>query len=371
MLNLTGKTAKERATIKGQAIAQINALPRTKRKDFDIEIIGINAIPNGVEVFAKAWDSNGQIGFSKDGTVDIERFVFINPPILVDDPAGTIIKDIKNQDGIIIGQRKLKEDIKEALLQSLEHTIKVSALSNPRGKIVSGKVGNTTSTFYPDADTETSSFDGYVLRGGIDETFATIRNGAGTGTNDSTDLITTQLRPSSTTDQYDNCIIGLMVFNTASIPDTDTVSAATLSMYGLSKASYLDADEVTIASATTASNTGASTSDYANSMGGTEYASARIAYASWDTAGYNDFSLNASGISAISLTGVSKFSFHLGWLFDNSFGGTWRTNISNQATSVNSNAAEHTGTTQDPKLVVVHSAVTSVVRNLMTLGVGR
>ena len=95
---IAGKFASERADIKGREIAKIDTVSRTKRGGYDIEIVSMKAIVGGVEVFARAWDAKGnQIGFGRDGTVDIERFRIFNPPILVDDPAGTVERTIVNE----------------------------------------------------------------------------------------------------------------------------------------------------------------------------------------------------------------------------------------------------------------------------------
>jgi hypothetical protein len=102
--------------MKGEAIAKVGALPKTKRADYAIEIVSTEPIKDGVQVLARAWDKNGrQIGFGRDGTVDIERFIIMNPPILVDDPNGDITKTYVSPDGVT-HVRTLREDTKEALL---------------------------------------------------------------------------------------------------------------------------------------------------------------------------------------------------------------------------------------------------------------
>jgi len=129
----------------------------------EIEIIEVNIIEGGVEVFARAWNENGQIGFGKDGTVDIERFRIFNPPVLVADDNGNIERGGEFLDSIQEDSpfRYYREDAEEALLQSLEQTINTIS-KHGSSKIVSGKRGNTTTTFYPDASTESTSVDGYT-----------------------------------------------------------------------------------------------------------------------------------------------------------------------------------------------------------------
>src|SRR3990167_2105288 len=95
--------AKDRANFKGQEIAKaVISVARTNVKfsgaDYDIEIISIKNITDGVEVLARAWKDGEQIGFGKDGSVDVERFNIINPPILIYQPDGDIIKNWTHPD---------------------------------------------------------------------------------------------------------------------------------------------------------------------------------------------------------------------------------------------------------------------------------
>ena len=126
---LEGKSASERANIKAAEIAKIGPIPRTEQGNYDIEIVSIDAIDGGVQVFARAWDEKGQIGFGKDGSVEIERFRIYNPPILVDDPNGPIIREWQEKDletgEMVTKQRTLREDPREAVLQVIEHNLSV------------------------------------------------------------------------------------------------------------------------------------------------------------------------------------------------------------------------------------------------------
>ena len=101
---------------------------------------------NGIELFAKAWKGGKQLGFL-DGTVEIERFRIYNPPVLVDDPNGDIIREWTDEETGELKQRKLKYDPTQAIKNSLAHTI--SLVAKDGKDIIKGKVGNTTSTFYP------------------------------------------------------------------------------------------------------------------------------------------------------------------------------------------------------------------------------
>jgi hypothetical protein len=159
---LENKTATERANIKAAEIAKIGSIPPTSRKSYDIEVVSFEPIEGGVQVFARAWDANGQIGFGSDGTVDIERFIIINPPILVPDEDGSIERTTTDSRTGQTWTFTYREDPQEALLQSLEHTIEVKQQKFGSDNIVAERVGNTTTTIYPDADTESTSVDGYA-----------------------------------------------------------------------------------------------------------------------------------------------------------------------------------------------------------------
>ena len=63
------------------------------RSKYTIEIVDIKPIENGLELFARVSQGGKQIGFGKDGTVDVERFRLINPPTIVPDLNGDIIND--------------------------------------------------------------------------------------------------------------------------------------------------------------------------------------------------------------------------------------------------------------------------------------
>ncbi len=93
--------------------------------------------------------------------------------------------------------------------------------------------------------------------------------------------------------------------------------------------------------------------DYGNT-GSTEFSTA-ITYTNWSTTGYNDFALNASGLAAISKTGVSKFSTRNANYDVANVAPPWRVDA---GTHIIAYAADQAGTANDPKLVVVHSVPT-------------
>lgn len=320
------------------------------KKNLKIEIVEINKIEGGVEVFARAWKNEEQIGFGIDGSVDIERFRIFNPPVLVPDKNGTVIVAFVDEVTLKPRISTYREDPQTALLQSLEHIIAIMKNVHIGSSIIANKKGNTTSTFYSD-----TGGDGWVGRQGVNETLSTIRGGAGTNTQQNAESGAAILFASSTSNQYANMRRGVFPFDTSAIPDGDTITSATFSIVVSSAStSALGTFDTCLVAATPASNTSLSASDYTQT-GSTELAT-RKSWASIvkDSTTYTDFALNASGLANLSKTGYSVFGVRSSWDLDNSTTGlSWS---SGAGTSLTVFWADEIGTTKDPKLVVEHSA---------------
>lgn len=95
-------------------------------------------------------------------------------------------------------------------------------------------------------------------------------------------------------------------FNTASIPNDATISSAFIRLVGTSTA-FANANTTTadIVASTVVSDTALADADF-DLRGTTVWG--EIALASWNQAGNNDLTFNATGLSNISLTGYSKFA---------------------------------------------------------------
>lgn len=211
------------------------------------------------------------------------------------------------------------------------------------------EVSDTGGPYYPDANPETASVDGYVSRSVSSEIWSSLTSGAGTGKSDSGTFLANYIAASTTSNQFAILYRNIMLFDTSGLPDTAVVSAATLSIYGASKADSLSAaPDSNIYSSTPASNTALANADYGN-LGSTAFSTA-ITYSSISTSGYNDFALNASGISAISLTGISKFGLRNANYDVANSAPNW---VSNAWTQVQFYASEG-GAGFKPKLVVTY-----------------
>lgn len=210
-------------------------------------------------------------------------------------------------------------------------------------------------TVYPDAHEETDTVDGSVTHsyGKGDDTWANLIAGAGSGHDDTSgnNHFVLAYSCSTTKDKWINMIRSIFLFDTSALTADATISAAVMSLDGSGKNDGSSSTPNTnVYSSAPASNDDLVNGDF-DSLGTTEFATS-ITYADWDTAGYNDFTFNATGRAAVSKTSISKFgcrnpSYDVGatppaWVFGAS-------------ATLRCNHAETTGTGDDPKLVVTYT----------------
>ena len=222
-------------------------------------------------------------------------------------------------------------------------------------KVTPGKIGNTTSTFYPDADPESTSVDGNINHVAI--TWATTHDALTGISVDMTtaDAVGVSCGETSTPNEF-QIIRGFFLFDTSALPDGDNITSATFSFY-VTAVSDQDNDAqgyANVYAATPASNTDLVTADY-DQIGATAQSDGNVDLTGLGTGAYANWVLNATGRGSISKTGVTKFGLREGHDAENvEYAGGDNTN--NRITGSHADTA---GTTQDPKLVVVHAAVTT------------
>lgn len=343
----------------------------------EIEITEVNQIEGGVEVFARAWKDGVQIGFGKDGSVDIERFRIFNPPVLVPDANGSIVRSmyspVVEQDIVDI----YREDPEEALLQTLEHNISVVGKFNSQ-KIIPGKIGQTTTTVYPDANTETNTVDGYTESGNV--VWSTGRT-TGNAAHDSLNRMYVGFDGRGSTAFIRRI---LTYFDTSSVPSGDSISSATYSVYrsaGVGQVNdgldYLSVVQVQ------GNNVGSDTALVAgdhNDVGDaidnpTEGIDSGNRYdiSSGSAPAWVDFPLNSTGISWIAKSGETKPSgatsgiTYLGLREGHDIEDVDPLPTSND-NQVEFHSADNTGTTTDPKLVIVHSTAAAANNAIFAFG---
>ena len=296
----------------------------------DVKKIEING-QHGIELFAKAWRGTQQLGFGADGTVEIERFRIFNPPILVDDPNGIIIQEWTDKETGEFKQRKLREDLIEATRQVISHNVKIVGKDN--NKIIKGKIGNTTSTFYPADDGTISPAENATWATVHDATSGTFTSADGNGY------------------IYGRLLAGTFGINRyfsnidTSAIGTDTITSATYSVNSDAKGTD-DSRSFNVYNSTHSVPIVGGDFDLA---GTTAYATA-ITMASWSVTGYNDFTLLTPDDGKINKTGTTKLSIR-----------DVEKDTANVAPVTTANTYVHiffvlnAGNASDPKLVVVHT----------------
>lgn len=206
---------------------------------------------------------------------------------------------------------------------------------------------DSTGNLYPSAGTA-SPIDGHVDRQGVDEDFATIRAGSGNDTAPTATFITTRITCGST--GFSGLFRGIICWDTSAVGG-GSVTAATLSLYGISKTTLEGSNSLHICASTPGSTSTLANSDYGQ-LGSTSFAN--VSSASFSTSGYNDFTLDANGRANVSTSSISKFGTRLGWDITNDTTGLSRSS-SGDTTDFLVSAADETGTSQDPKLSVTYN----------------
>lgn len=218
-----------------------------------------------------------------------------------------------------------------------------------------------SAAFYPDANPETSSVDGNVLHNtggyGTGIVWSSLVAAAGNLCDDATNtFVAMGLYSDTVSARWRTIYRGIVLFNTASLPDDAIISAASLSLYGYAKADSLSCSpNINIYSSNPASNNALAGGDYAG-IGTAHFCDTPITYSGWSNAGYNDFSLNASGLAGISKTGVSKFGVRNASYDVANSSPAW---VSAVGSNMQCYASER-GTGYKPRLVVTYSLGTAV-----------
>ena len=330
-------TKAELVELKSYAIVQKTKLGKFSEPTYDIEIVETNVIDGGIEVFARAWKNGVQLGFGKDGTIDIERFRIFNPPVLVSDPLGDINKDYTNEITGELVVNRFREDPEEAILQSLTHTI--SNVGKEGTTIIAETIGNTTDTFY-----SSTGGDGTIRRGPNTQTTWTAARDTADGEVAAAGNVSDFIFADRETGTNFTVSRQFYPFDTSSIPDTDTISSATFSFYQTNAGSGVRS--VGLVQTSQASMSSLALADF-DTCGAVNSATEGATRVTATAVQYQDFALNATGLTWIDKTGYTKLGTRLSKDLDNSAPAARE--------YIAGSFADETGTANDPKLVVVHS----------------
>lgn len=218
-----------------------------------------------------------------------------------------------------------------------------------------------TITVYPDANPETSTFDGACEQ--RNATWSTAQTSTTSNVTDdsATTLAATQgvgVRQTGTEYRIERTFT---LFDTSAIGATDTIDSATVSLYATVVVNQANTggDTVFPTLSSPASDTAIASGDFDNcgSVASPTQGATPIDLSAITTSAYNDWSLNATGLTWIARSGESIGGgggtagiTYLGWRMadddtaDPSYGTARNT--------MNASSADETGTSQDPKLVV-------------------
>jgi len=355
---LKNKSYQEKAAIKSKAIAKIKMDGLYVKNGIYIEIVGpveeiVAGGQTGVQFYARAWKNGKALGLG-DGSIETEHFRIFNPPILVDDPNGTIVRTWTDKDGT--HELRLREDPAEAIKEILYANIVSTGKENT--KIIPGSIGHTTDTFFPAAGAN-SPVDGHVYRetsaAGV-EIFTTIIAGNGTAADALSAVLSgpeLQTAGVGYDGKFRDLMRGLWGFNTSTL-GTDTITSATISFVVNLNARDGGDFDVVIVPTSPASASNLATTDYQNAYTRTSYGSKTLSTFTDDNTTYNDITLNAAGIAYINKSGNTFFGGMSSYDFNQSYTPAW---AANKESRMRHRTADEAGTSKDPKLTVVHNAV--------------
>ena len=218
--------------------------------------------------------------------------------------------------------------------------------------------GFDTLTKYPDADPETNTVDGYCEQSGVDVSWATLTGGVGTYSLDTEAVGSIIKMTSSATSGFESLRRSIYLFNTSALTSGASISAAVMSLYGSAKTDGFGCTpNIDIYTSAPASNTALAAGDY-DSLGSTSQTGTPITYSGWSTAGYNDFTFDATGRGNISKTDISKFGARNENRDVANSSPTWGSSL---ASGLSGYTADQTGTANDPKLVVTYTKPESYI----------
>lgn len=235
------------------------------------------------------------------------------------------------------------------------------AIANPL--VPALNAGFDTLPFYSDPDPETATVDGVLRNLGFD-VWTNFRNAA-----TSTDAVDNSISGSAqeggsvglgaNTTTWRRLTRSAHLFNTASLTVKAAITSAVFSVYGSGVSAALGSGaDCNICSFTPSSNTALAVADFA-SFGITPYCDTPMTLGAFSTTGYNAFTLNALGKSAIAKAGITAIGAR-----------NFNYDVSNVTPPFSASGdttdqfdwfyADQPGTTNDPKLEVTFALSASL-----------
>jgi hypothetical protein len=178
-----------------------------------------------------------------------------------------------------------------------------------------------TLTVYPNrsGDSNPTSVDGHMLHDPSGAgAWSVRRDGAGTGANDSgNNILIRHNANSSSSAHWWDFYRGIFLFDTSALTSDATITSAVFETVSNGGKDDAYSSHITLVSSAPASNTALVAGDY-DSLGTTRLSdNVTIASLADDQATYDTWTLNSSGLAAISKTSITKFGLRTGWDIDN------------------------------------------------------
>ncbi len=212
-------------------------------------------------------------------------------------------------------------------------------------------------TVYPDPDPETLTFDGLAYRATsfTTKTWADIRDGAGTASNDSaTTVLGPRVFSVSVTDHWRWISRPELLFDCRALTSAAIISAAALNLRGTAVTDAFT-ESFVICAAAPGSNVAAANTDYEAMVNLTTPFSSTFAMSGWNAAGYNVIALNAAGIAAIVKSGDTTAMTKLGLRCNSDITNTPPTWIASSESTVTWRSADYANLTSDPYLYITYT----------------
>lgn len=360
---IKNKTARERAKITGQEIAKFNHAGTFTDNQYGVtvEIISLKYIEiagqHGVEILAKGWRGTDQLGFGKDGTVEIERFRIFSPNPLVKDASGSIDLSTTFEEREIV--KFAREDPVEAI--KLELAPLVATIGKVSDSIIKGKTGSTVSTFKPDASPETSTVDGDLVRSAEATWDLAHDHTSGNGGSDNGNFFSIRVKEEAGGGADDYDIERLFMTLDTSAIGSDTVDSAFIDLFpalGLTNGDNDGLDYMVVVASTPATNTAIISGDF-DQIGSTAFSETiDLGDTTQDellSVDGKQLDFNSTGLAAIDTSGISKFAIREGHDFEDNSVAAGSQNRIVFASRDGGTAGE------DPRLVVTHSTPTLAI----------
>ena len=334
-----------------EKLVRINSYPTKTRYAFNISYSDGVDFSQTIEGIKREWNKTGAFVFDNTKGISVKR---------TSRERGIGLKKFQIWDS---GENRIKQPVAVEITSrgDNEYILTKDVASFFLGSPVYPVYTDTTSTFYPDPNVESTSVDGTAARSNpTQEVWANLRDGNGNTSQDSTAFDTAfVLEAGNQESKWDYMQRAFYLFDTSSIPDDDSISNATFSVKyddtgGGTLCAFNQIADLVLSAPS--SNTAIANADYEGTVNNiTAQSDTQLACSTFDdnTESYKDWTLNATGLGNISKTSVTKLGIR--WSGDRS--NTEPTWSSAAIARVYARFADETGTSKDPKLVVVHSFV--------------